>query len=280
MRNIPGGVYFTEPIRRIFSRQRRRVSITDFDARFTMALDLSEHMQGHIFWYGCYNRDIIALLDKVLRNGMLFIDVGANVGEISLAAANRVGECGQVIAFEPVPDLADRLSQHVEVNGLKNVRVVRKALSDRSGQAIIYAPDAKYRDGTDNDGLGTLFPSEAVHEPRSRVSLMTLDQFAALNLIRVDVIKLDIEGGELAALRGAANVLATYGPDLIVELSEEGCRAAGHIMMDVVSFLRAQGYSLYSIRRRGELEPLRDKGLSTSQNVYCVKTREITSVDG
>lgn len=229
-------------------------------------------MQSQIFWYGNYNRNLIALLDRILAPGMLFIDIGANIGEISLAASNRVGEAGNVIAFEPVPDLADHLAANIALNGIRNIQLCRSALSDHSGEAVMFASESRYRDGTENDGQGTLYPADHQGEIRATVPLVTLDAFAKDNLTRVDVIKLDIEGGELAALRGANAILRKFGPALIVEVSKDSCRAAGHEMADVLNLLSDQGYVFFSIGRRGRLAPLTVDSLAASQNVYCVSS--------
>jgi hypothetical protein len=89
-------------LRRLFRHAHGTARIHDFDGDLTIDLSLSEHMQRRLFWMGYYNREIVALLDRIVRPRMVFIDVGANIGEITLVAAKRVGTSGRVISFEPL----------------------------------------------------------------------------------------------------------------------------------------------------------------------------------
>ena len=78
------------------------LTINDFDGDLTMRVDLSEHMGGKIFWFGYYDRDELMAINQILRPGMFVVDVGANIGEVTLFCAKRdVGGEGKVFSFEP-----------------------------------------------------------------------------------------------------------------------------------------------------------------------------------
>jgi FkbM family methyltransferase len=247
-----------------------KVRINDFDGDLAIELLLSEHMQRRIFWMGFYNRDIVALLDRLVRPGMTFIDVGANIGEITLVAAKRVGAGGRVIAFEPVDLVAERLQAHVTWNGLAQVAVVRAGLADSRGTAPIFASTGHKSDGEENWGLNSLFGSDADQIPLQMVQLTTLDgYFDEHKLDQVDILKIDIEGSELPCLKGARDTLRKFKPHLIIEIQNDSADAAGYSPADILDYLAGLGYRFECIGRLGTLSTLDRRNLSNYQNVLC-----------
>ena len=273
LRRIPGGVLIGEFVRKsVAHRGEQRVDISDFDGDLRISLDLSEHMQSQIYWHGSYSRNIIYLLKRIARPGMTVIDAGANVGEITLIAAKQVGPTGRVIAFEPMPAFADRLENNVALNGFQNVTVMRLGLSDAPGEAPIFVSSSSYADGTHHDGLATLFPSGGRTTSAATIPLARLDDLLSAGQTgRVDIIKMDIEGGELSALRGARSLLLRDGPSIILEVGRETCRAAGYEMEDILRLLDEFGYTYSRIGRKGRLEPISADGLGKFQNIFCVR---------
>src|SRR5262249_26141004 len=111
------------------------------------------HIDRNILIFGTYDIDLHQALVRLLKPGMVAMDVGANLGEMSLHMARLVGRTGQVWAFEPVPEIHQRLRAHIQHNHAGDVvRAVPLALSDQTGQATIAAPD----DQSDNQGLGSI----------------------------------------------------------------------------------------------------------------------------
>jgi len=97
---MPGAILLLEYLRKAFAGADRKITIDDFDGSLTIDLRLNEHLQSQIFWYGYYSRDIVMTMDRILTPGMVVFDVGANIGEISLCAARRVGSEGGVYSFD------------------------------------------------------------------------------------------------------------------------------------------------------------------------------------
>lgn len=278
LRGWPGGVLLCEPLRKAYGRKRKIARVDDFQGDLTMFLDLGEHMQSQIFWYGSYSRDLLPVVHRVLAPGMVFIDGGANIGEISVAAAKAVGSSGKVFAFEPVHRFAKHLRDHVAANRFQNLEVSECGLSFEPGEAEIFISDAPYRDGTHNDGLGSLFRRGDALGMTNTIPITTLDAFMAEKGVdRVDLLKLDIEGSELNALKGGMEMLQRHQPALIVEVGEDTCRAAGYSMNELVSFVQGLGYSAYRIGRRGRLDPLERTGLAKFQNLFFT-TRPVEPV--
>lgn len=243
-----------EALRRHWVRRGGEYWIDDFDGGTRLRVDLAEHMASQIFWRGSYSGDELAVLAGRLRDDATFVDIGANMGEFTLFAARR---CARVYAFEPSATLFERLRSNVEANALPHVTAVRTALSDRVGELTLSEPRKAWSDGSRQAGLGSLFPyPDAVDVRRQSVPVTTLDDFVASERpARLDVMKIDVEGSELAVLRGAEAAVARFRPDLLVELSADSAVRAGHDVNDVLAWLSARRYRALSILPGGRLVP-------------------------
>lgn len=263
-------------LRRSFRYVSDRVEINDFDGNLTLELALSEHMQRRIFWMGYYNRDIVALLDRVVEQGMTVVDVGANIGEITLVAANRTGPGGRVIAFEPVDRLADKLQTNIDRNRLTHATVVRAGLSDQRGTALIYDTWQPGRQGDENYGLGSLYGGGIGKRPLQQIAITTLDGFFSEHPEgRVDLIKIDIEGSELPCLKGARGTLERFRPMLIIEVQQQSAAAGGYRPEDILDYVADLGYSVQIINRGGRLSPLKRGDFANLQNVFCQSSGQL-----
>lgn len=265
-------------LRRIFYGAQGTVHIHDFDGDLTIELRLSEHMQSRIFWIGYYSREVIAVIDRLARKDMIFIDVGANIGEITMVAAKRVTPSGQVISFEPADRHAELLERNVLENNLSNVTVVRCGLSDYEGTAQMYDSCGQGVSNDEHLGLSSVYRGTGLGPPIQSVTLTTLDGFLDLHpLSRVDIIKIDIEGAELPCLRGAERTLRRFAPHLIVEIQRTSAVAAGYKQSDILDFLSQFGYTFFSIGHGGKLRPVDATNLGDYQNVLCVPSNAFGS---
>lgn len=269
--SLGGRLRFPQSIlRRVFRLIPYEITVPDFDGAYRMRLRLSEHMQRRIFWMGYYSADIVVLLKKVLRPGMVVVDVGANIGEVTLVSAQCVGSAGSVIAFEPVNVIADRLAEHVRINDLEQVVIIRDALG-KTGQKHVPIYASCGQDVSDeHQGLASLYGESENQEPIEFVNMTTLDEaLASLCLSRVDLIKVDIEGGELACLQGAENILRRFRPMLVVEVQAFSARQAGWDVKELFQYLHGLGYEFFTIGPRGRLIELDWEALVDFQNVFC-----------
>jgi FkbM family methyltransferase len=170
---------------------------------------------GRGYGSGRFGRDRIEALACVIQGGDSFWDVGAHKGFISLAAARLVGPSGMVVAIEPASANLRFLERHLVWNGVRNVRVVPAAASDRNGIASF-------------GGRGSSVAFRLGDGPES-TPVRTIELLAVeLGLGRPTILKIDVEGEEAAVLRGANRLLGTDQALLISthsrELYEE-CRA-------------------------------------------------------
>ena len=170
---------------------------------------------GQDYLRGDAEAGIQAILVERLRGGMVFYDLGANIGLFTLLAARLVGPNGKVFSFEPDPWVAARLRRNVARNAFENVTVVEAGVWSRSGPRNFVAADASSPD----QGVGTFVGGGhgVAGTPRECVAL---DDFIG-SAAPPDMIKCDVEGAEVEALAGAEKLLRGHRPWVICELHSE-----------------------------------------------------------
>lgn len=176
-----------------------------------------------------------------VRAGMTVIDVGSNIGLYTLPVAARVGPSGRVIAIEPNPIVARRLRENLARNWFHNVSVIEAAATDVRGTLQLHlGDDSECSSLYGEAGFGSI-----------DVRATTVDeQVQAAALPRVDLLKIDVEGAELSALRGAEQLLA--GPDppvLLVEANPVTLRAAGTSIAALRDCIESFGYRISVVQR-------------------------------
>jgi FkbM family methyltransferase len=170
-----------------------------------------------------------ALLDTWLGKGDWALDVGANVGHYTLRMSEIVGEAGRVIAFEPVPDTFALLAANSRLSAHSNVTLLNVAASDEPAVGGMQIP--KFDDGLPN------YYQARVSGKRAALNVLALPIDALALPARVALVKMDVEGHELAALRGMAALIERDHPVLIVETASA----------DTEAFLRSRGYAVRRI---------------------------------
>jgi FkbM family methyltransferase len=200
-----------------------------------------------------FERDERAFVSKFVLPGMAVVDVGANAGLYTVIAAKRVGPSGCVIAFEPSPREVRQLRSHLRLNRCANVAIEEVALGEASGQGDLLIVEG-HETGcnsfhlADRDAAGT--------RPLS-VAIRTLDEFYQQGrLSRVDFVKMDIEGAELSALRGATRMFRDLQPVLLCEIVEERTAPWHYRGLDIIELVRSWGYEWFGFAGGGRLEPV------------------------
>jgi FkbM family methyltransferase len=210
------------------------------------SLDPADYSHSELFWLGTKDRWETYHLMRLVRQGQVIIDVGANFGYWAIGMASHLrGQC-EVHALEPNPSNYRRLLRHIEWNGLAEVVSAHQVgLSDAAGTAEMI-------DQAGNSGHARIVTSDGAF----RVGLTTLDDFChAGQLHRLDVLLLDVEGFEERALRGARWVLPTLKPLIVVELWPPVMELYGSSVARVAHILEDYGYRLF-VPRRSRMEPL------------------------
>jgi FkbM family methyltransferase len=206
--------------------------------RSRFVCDLRDTIAREVCFTGRYEPQETQLAVRLLGYGMTVVDVGANWGYFTLICAHRVGSVGRVVALEPHPRLVSMLRENLTVNQLSHVDVIQAAAGAKAGTVAFVGFDE--RDG--NSGI-----SRAA-QPADRVDFLSpvvaVDALLdSRGLERVDLLKLDVEGGELAALDGMSEGLtrARYR-FVLLECHPHELRRGGKSVEDCLSpFVRA-GY--------------------------------------
>ncbi|MBD1920405.1 FkbM family methyltransferase [Microcoleus sp. FACHB-831] len=259
-----------EGIRKYYSHYQKNILVDDFDNSLAFYCALDEHMGSQIFWKGFYSGDQLNLLDRILNPDMIFLDVGANHGEFTVFAAKRLTE-GHVIAFEPVSIFFEKLERNVKQNGFNNVTLINQGLGDSDTHITIYSRDERFEDGTKNEGLHSIYITKSCSRAFETIKIICLDDFIKSHQIpKVDVIKLDIEGAELAALRGAKETITRFRPIILIEVNEETCQAAGYPPRALLDYLSEIGYRFDLIIRNGITRSIIPDELDKFQNIICL----------
>jgi FkbM family methyltransferase len=193
---------------------------------------------------GVYEFRALEFVIERLRTGSIFVDVGANIGSFTIPAAQKVGINGCVIAVEPSPRIFPYLQRNVALNKVPNVRLVRRAASDRDGECASFyeAPVEKF-------GMGSLAPRFQVNPVP--ILCQTLDTILEEQRVKqVTVIKIDVEGFEAAVLQGAEKVLTSDStPVVVFEFCDwaESSVPGGHTG-DAQRVLKSLGYDIWRLR--------------------------------
>lgn len=188
-----------------------------------------------VYLYRDHYEPELAHLEDFVPEGSTVIDVGANLGLYTVVAAKLVGPRGRVIAVEPSAATFELLRHNVALNGLGNVTLVNKALSDGVGAARLY-----HIAGAPNYSLGAPADPGTAYEDVETVSLdrLVTDCGAA----DVSCVKIDVEGAEHLVVRGGTGCLARWRPAVIFEVNDENAGRFGSSGTDTVAALRELGY--------------------------------------
>jgi FkbM family methyltransferase len=197
-------------------------------------------------------------LRQVLFDGAVVVDAGANIGIYSRFFARCVGPSGAVHSFEPATDNCERL--RAATCRLSNVHVTHAAVGERSGQSSLYLSDTLNVDHRS-------YVTDGFARRTVQIEMVALDDYFKPGQ-RVDLIKMDIQGYELHALRGASRVLAdNRALKLLVELWPYGLKQAGANWVELIDALTTSNMKVSAITAHG-LAPLRSELITETPDCY------------
>ena len=226
-------------------------------AGFTILLDMQVDKD---YWLGTYEPELQSTLRELIPAGAVIFDVGANIGYVSLLLAKAAGEPGKVFAFEALPSNVEQLRRNVALNNMDaQVTVIASAVTQAPGPVrfLVHA----------SGGMGKAAGSagrEDKYESEVTVPGISLDEFVySQGNPLPQVVKMDIEGGEVLALPGMCRVLTEARPLMLMELhgpessrvAWETLTAAGYEICwmrpgyPVVPSLEAMGWKAYIVAK-------------------------------
>jgi FkbM family methyltransferase len=212
-------------------------------------LNLNEVIDSSIYFLGTYEPDLVSIIKRLIKQGDVILDVGANVGCHALLFSKLAGPQGRVIAFEPTTWAFQKLKRNRELNlevCTKNLVLEKMAIADRS----VKSQPVQFRSSWRLFG-----PKEQVeHE---LVDILTIDEYLEKHeLARVDFIKVDVDGYEYKVIKGALRTLQVQKPVLMIEFGHYTLERVGDRLEALVDCLFSLGYA---IRRDEEFYLFRDR---------------------
>ena len=214
------------------------------------------------------------LAKSEIKKGNTVLDIGANIGYYTLIFAKLVGDEGRVFAFEPDPKNFALLKKNVEINGYKNVILLQRGVSNRTGKTKLYLCE-------DNSGDHRIYDTK---DGRRLIEIETvrLDDYFKDYGTEIDFIKMDIQGAEPLAIEGMAGLL---NRNQIFKIASEyypaGIKRCGKDHEEYLRSLISYGFKLHFINTsKNKIEPLDISAVLGSLtpekdyvDLFCVKKR-------
>jgi FkbM family methyltransferase len=206
-------------------------------AGFTILLDMQVDKD---YWLGTYESELQTAIRKLVQPGAIIYDVGANIGYVSLLLAKAAGKDGHVFAFEALPENAQRWRENIRLNGMEaNLSLFSGAVTEVSGLVVFLVHES--------GGMGKAAGSagrDDRYQSELTVPGLSLDDFVyGLGNPPPQVVKMDIEGGEVLALPGMRRVLCEARPLMLMELHGHEASQAAWVV------LTGAGYEICWMRR-------------------------------
>jgi len=230
---------------------------------------IDKGVESALFFTGTYEAGTLSFISEHLNEGDCFVDIGANIGLMSIIAAQKVGFHGRVISIEPNPSTAEILHRNITYNHVKNIEVIPMALGSKPGKALIF-PNWHINRG------GASLIRKGDGEAGIEVEVSTLDSLLNKLNNKPKMLKIDVEGFELEVLRGASKCLQHKNPPIIiVEISAERETSGGHFS-SILEFIKMQNQYNFFVNIGGKeskstLKQIEFDGkLPLHDNVYCI----------
>jgi FkbM family methyltransferase len=254
--------------------------LTWTQGNFLMRVSPHDYVSHRIFFWGEYDPVMSSMMKAHITEGSVCWDVGTERGWFSLLMGRLVGPGGRVDGFEAFPPNFKKLQENIELNNFHWVHPHNLAVSDHAERMFFVPPSNEVTNHSGledcNNGVGYLTSDNS---PGSiEVSTCTLDEQASeMKLDRLDFIKIDIEGAEVAALRGARETIIRFQPKIAVEYNRKAALRARTSMQELDDLLEGYGYDRYVYEGCLKKVQLKKwKGDSDEEavfNVYCYPRR-------
>lgn len=221
---------------------RRRVVETLSGARF--AVDTQDLIQRYLYLFGVWEPHMTSWLQRRLKPGDGFVDVGANVGVFSVLASRLVGDTGRVVAIEASPVFHRVLTRQSRLNGCHNIRAVNAAVSDgHKTLTFVLASSA-------NMGANSIVPYDGPAESTFEIDARPLPELLEpAEIENARVIKIDVEGAEGGVVRGLAPLLDRLRDDaeITVEVTPDRMAQLGDSADELLRTMTGAGFHVYRL---------------------------------
>lgn len=238
-------------------RLKQQINAVDFntgicllkyeDISYSLYVKPSEFIESTAMLTGGWETGNIQIIDHFLNGKKgIFIDVGANIGAITIPLARKHPDI-KFVCFEPNPEVHERLNKNIRLNKLENVTTVPLLCSSESDKAFHFYSQI-YSEKNNNMGLSSVNQKDSLKDHKEiQVKSISLDQF--IKSFSKDVVlglKIDVEGHEMEVLKGSANILKTFKPFLLCEFEDHHHANAELARKELLSFYKELNYEIYA----------------------------------
>jgi FkbM family methyltransferase len=205
---------------------------------------------------------------RTVKPGDTIVDAGANFGYYTLIGSRLVGDKGKVYAFEPDPTNFELLQKNVRLNGLTNVVLERKALSNRKGTLKLYIAG-------ENKGDHRIYQPDGESRPSVEVEAVRLDEYFKDHKRGIDFLKTDTQGAEGVILEGMTGLLEgrADGPTIFMEFWPHALQGMGTDAGAMLKMLQSYKYKFY------EFNPKVGKGLRAAEPADLLAEHPVDGYD-
>lgn len=246
--------------------------MTTLDNGLAIWLDLADYGVSRACLNNTYEPEELNFISNFLKPGSTFVDVGANIGWFSLHAAQTVGKTGRVIAIEPRQATMQLLERSVEANRYRSfVELYNCALGDKETCSRI----AWAENGGNAGGTWLMVEPNIERELEVKGHCFQETPVVMLDAIvqnrRIDLIKIDIEGVEPLAMKGATKILTEVKPVILSEVNAPLLNLLSHLSAaDYIDWYRQFGYKAFLLGQNGELTQEIPLGVAPNGDVVNV----------
>ena len=214
-------------------------------------LDISDIIDWYIY-YGFTENSKKRLLENI-KEGDVVIDVGANVGEISMRMANIVkNKNGQIYSFEPDTINHQRFLNNIKINNFDIIHLIKKGLGNKKGTYNFSVIDEH------NRGMNRITKSDE-NSNNTLIDVIKLDDYLNDNsILSVNAIKIDVEGFEMNVIKGATNIIQKEMPFLFIELDDNNLCDQNSSAKELVKTLSDVGYEIVNATNNNKINSNHD----------------------
>lgn len=186
-------------------------------------------------WGGDHNNGFVALVEAC-RGKQCVLDIGGHVGLVAIPISRVMAPGGKVYTFEPAAMNLHFLHRHLELNRIDNVEVISALVGDREGEIVFY-------EHFEQSGLNSVvLKKNHEHFAQTKRPQLVLDSFCEARGLEPEVIKIDVEGGEMGVLRGARKILARFQPTIYLSVHPKELALLGASTEELVALIDSIGY--------------------------------------
>jgi len=238
-----------------FTREWKNFNLKKFSKKFDGVnfninikdFGIGQHYIKQIY-FDCYQLDVLYAMKKYLKQGDIFIDVGANIGYFTALGTSLVGKNGQVHAFEPMPDVFKGLIKVKKRNPAYKIILNHYALGNIEGKAIMTMVLGEASGGS--SFVEEVMGDQLLIKKRAKIKIARLDRYLQKNNIQaIALIKIDVEGYEFPVLLGLENYFKNTNerPIIVCEITPRAYPRIGYNRFQLINYMKNFGYQAYRV---------------------------------